>query len=408
MVYDALAEPGFCQALLQLIARRRKLKGEQGQVIGSQTREFRTLYSQGDHLDVTASRVEQSNSSVIFVERLILKVFRRVEAGINPELEIGRFLTERTSFRQIAPVAGSLDYRPLRGEASSLAVLTAYVPNQGDAWSFTLNELAEFYSRASGTPRPEIVGHYVQDAALLGRRTGELHLALASDSHASDFAPEPTSMLDQRSFYQSARQISNDVFQLLRRQLDRLTGGVGDRARTALGLEAQIGAVLRAAVQRPLTSRRIRVHGDYHLGQLLRVTDDFVIIDFEGEPARVLGERRLKRWALRDVAGMLRSFEYAAYASLLERERSDELLPWARLWAGTVSQAFLDAYRLAVAGASFLARSEEENSWLLNLLLLEKALYELRYELNNRPDWIDLPLRGLVDLMAGASLSGKR
>ena len=408
LVYDALADPGFCQLLLQIIARRRKLKGEQGLLLGAQTREFRTLYSLGDHLDVTASRVEQSNSSVIFGERLILKVFRRVEAGTNPELEIGRFLTERTTFRQIAPVAGSLEYRPLRGEASTLAVLTAYVPNQGDAWSFTQNELAEYYSRASGTPRPEIVGDYVQAAGLLGRRTGELHLALASDAHVPDFAPEPTTMLDQRSFYQSARQLCNDVFQLLRRHLDRLPGGVGDRARSVLGLEGQVGSVLRTVVQRPVSSRRIRGHGDYHLGQVLRVTDDFVVIDFEGEPDRVLSERRLKRWALRDVAGMLRSFEYAAYAALVERERPDELLPWARVWSTTVSQAFLDAYRQAVSGASFLARTEEENGWLLTVLLLEKALYELRYELNNRPDWIDLPLRGLVDLMAGASLSGKR
>ena len=407
LIYDALADPGFCQVLLQAIARRRKLKGEQGLLSGTQTREFRALYGQGDHLDVTASRVEQSNSSVVFGERLILKVFRRVDAGVNPELEIGRFLTERTAFRQIAPVAGSLEYRPPRGEPSTLAVLTAYVPNQGDAWSFTQNELADFYARASGTPRPEIVSDYLPAAALLGRRTGELHLALASDPNDPDFAPEPTTMLDQRSFYQSARRVSGDVFQLLRVRLDRLPAEVGDRARSVLGLESQIAALLRTTLQRSVSSRRIRCHGDYHLGQVLRVTDDFVVIDFEGEPDRVLSERRLKQWALRDVAGMVRSFEYAAYAALRQRERAEDLRPWARVFTTAASQAFLDAYRRAVVGASFLARAQEENEWLLTVLLLEKALYELRYELNNRPDWVDLPLRGLLDLMANASLSGK-
>ncbi|HYM49403.1 MAG TPA: maltose alpha-D-glucosyltransferase [Candidatus Limnocylindrales bacterium] len=407
LIYDALADPGFCQLLLQTIARRRRLKGAFGVLTGVQTRAFKELHARSDQLEVAPARAEQSNSSVVFGERLILKVFRRVEAGINPELEIGRFLTERTTFRQIAPVGGSLEYRPARGEGRTLAVLTAYVPNQGDAWSYTLNELAEFYSRASGTPRVEIVGEYLQAAALLGRRTGELHLALASDADDPDFVPEPTTKLDQRSFYQSVRRLSGDVFQLLRQQLDRLPATVGDRARSVLGLQAQIEALLRSALDRPISARRIRCHGDYHLGQVLRVTDDFVIIDFEGEPDRTLAERRLKRWALRDVAGMLRSFEYAAYAGLHERDRHEEMQPWSRVWVGAVSQAFLAAYRQTVSGATFMNGSEEEIAWLLQVLLLEKALYELRYELNNRPDWVDLPLRGLLDLMGNASLTSK-
>jgi maltose alpha-D-glucosyltransferase / alpha-amylase len=408
LLYDALYDPGFCQVMLQTIARRRRLKGEHGDLVGSQTRAFRDLYGAGMQLDVTPSQVEQSNSSVIFGERLVLKAFRRIEAGLNPELEIGRFLTERTSFRQFAPVAGSLEYRPARGEPRTLAVLTAYVPNQGDAWSFTLRELAEFYSRASGSPRPEIVGDYVKAAALLGRRTGELHLALASDAHDPEFAPEPTTMLDQRSFYQSARRLAAEVFQLLRANLDRLPSGAGDLTRSLLGLEPQVGALLKSTLGRSIATKRIRCHGDYHLGQVLRATHDFVIIDFEGEPARSLSERRLKRWALRDVAGMLRSFEYAAYAGLRDRERGDELRPWARLWADTVSQAFLDAYRQIVAGAPFVSPSADEEAWLLAILLLEKALYELRYELNNRPDWVDLPLRGLNDMATAASLKSAR
>jgi maltose alpha-D-glucosyltransferase/alpha-amylase len=405
LVYDALYSEQFSQALLQVIARRRKVHGRHGDMLGVQTRGFRELRgSAAPELEASLSRAEQSNSSVVFGERLILKTFRRIEPGPNPEVELGRFLTERTTFRQIAPVAGSLEYRPRKGEPWSLAVLTAYVPNQGDAWQWTQEELNEYFGRAAGDLRPELVGDYLEAARCIGRRTAELHRALASDGEDPNFAPEPTSTLDRRSFYQSARRLAGEAMGQLRSYLDRMPAATGDLARTVLGRETQINTVLRQVLDRSITAQRIRTHGDYHLGQLLRTGDDFVVIDFEGEPSRSLSERRLKRWPLRDVAGMLRSFDYAVFAQFRRQERAATLVPWAELWARSVSQAFLDSYQQSASGAAFLPRTGEESAWLLRVLLLEKALYELSYELNNRPDWVEIPLRGLLQLDLDGSL----
>ena len=321
----------------------------------------------------------QTNNSVIFGERLILKLFRRVEDGQHPDLEISRFLTD-VGFPNIAPVAGTLLYRRDRRRTAALAMLQAYVPNQGDAWSHVLTELS---ANGDGAER------YAPFAALLGKRTAEMHLALASRPDDPNFAPEPTLMLDARSVYQSVRSLSTQVLQLLRARQDHLTGEARADAEAVLRGWDQMHHRLRALIGRPITARRIRCHGDYHLGQVLFTGGDFVIIDFEGEPARPLRERRLKRWALRDVAGMLRSFAYAGEAAQL---------PHGAAWAKAAGDAFVDAY-LAAAGASFLPADVEERNLLLDVMLIEKALYELRYELDHRPDWVRIPLRGLAGLM---------
>jgi maltose alpha-D-glucosyltransferase/alpha-amylase len=421
LLYDALGPSNFAEALLGAIARRRRATGGMGTLIGSTTRAFARLRGpETVRLEAQLSIAEQSNNSVIFGERLMLKVFRRLEEGVNPELEVGRFLTEKTSFSQIAPLAGSLEYRRGKGEPVTIATLQGYVPNQGDAWKYTLTTLAHYFTSPDlvgaeppASPRSVVeasrlepnalavkaIGGYLESARMLGRRTAELHAALASDPTDPAFAPERMTPLDQRSIYQSLSGLSLRATELLRSQLNRLPAGARDDGRKVLELEPRIAAIFKAFLARRLNTSRIRVHGDYHLGQVLYTGHDFVIIDFEGEPTRSLYERRLKRLALRDVAGMLRSFSYASHAALRAQQVPADFARWARFWTDSVSAVFLNSYLATAGKASWLPQNAEDLELQLTTMLLEKALYELRYELNLRPDWVPIPLRGILDLV---------
>ena len=425
LLYDALATPNFAEAILGAIARRKRAAGSAGTLVGTTTRAFPRLRGpETVRLEAQLSVAEQSNNSVIFGERLMLKVFRRLEEGVNPELEVGRFLTEKTQFGQIAPLAGSLEYRRGKGEPVSIAILQGYVPNQGDAWQHTLTTLARYFvaPELTGATPPVLpksmletsklepaaiavkaIGGYLDSARLLGRRTAELHAALSSDPTDAAFAPERITPLDHRSIYQSISGLEMRALDLLRTQMSKLPADAKEEARSVLELEPRISAMLKSFLARRLTTSRIRIHGDYHLGQVLYTGHDFVIIDFEGEPTRTLYERRLKRLAMRDVAGMLRSFSYAAQAALRAQqpapEKLAEMSAWARFWADSVSAVFLRSYLTSAGTASWVPQSQEDRELQLTTMLLEKALYELRYELNNRPDWVRIPLRGLEELL---------
>ncbi len=381
-VVDALQEATFNQQLLEAMARRRRFRGRIGDVVAIPTQHLRRLRAEDAELVPRLQTAEQTNNSVVFGERMIMKLFRRIEDGPNPDLEVSRFLTDH-GFAHVAPVAGALLYRRDRSRSAALAMLQAYVPNQGDAWSHALTELAAD-GGATESYRPY--------ATLLGVRTAELHLALASRPDDPAFAPEPTRTMDARSIYQSIRSQVARVLPRLRQRLDCLEGDALEDARAVLAQEGELLQRLRRILNRSISARRIRCHGDYHLGQVLFTGADFVIIDFEGEPARPLRERRLKRWALKDVAGMLRSYAYAAHAAHA---------PNGEEWAAEVGAAFLAGYLEAAAGASFLSRTEEEHRLLLETTLIEKAVYELGYELDHRPDWVGIPLRGLRQLLEG-------
>jgi maltose alpha-D-glucosyltransferase/alpha-amylase len=435
ILFDALRDPGVCDALLEAIARHRRFRGVVGEILAWPTHAFRRVRGPAeDRLTPTLMKAEQSNTSVIYGDRLILKLFRRPEEGVNPDLEIGTFLTERARFPHIPPVAGALEYRRGQGEPMTLAVLQGFVPNQGDAWRYTLDALGQYFEHvaAHGAPPPEalqvprplltlleeplpppvqeLVGAYGEAARLLGQRTGELHVALASDPNDPSFAPEPFSALYQRSLFQSRRNLTGQVFALLRRYVRERPEAAGEDARKVLDLEGEVRKRFRSVLDRKITAMRIRVHGDYHLGQVLYTGKDFVIIDFEGEPARSLSERRIKRSPLRDVAGMLRSFHYAAYTALLGEvdggavrpEDLAALEPWARLWHQWVASTFLRAYLEVADRGPFLPRSREETAALLDSYVLEKAVYELGYELNNRPEWVKQPLRGILQHLEAA------
>jgi maltose alpha-D-glucosyltransferase / alpha-amylase len=434
ILFDAVQDRGACLLLLETIGRKRRFRGHGGEIVGVPTRAYRRVRGESKEPPNPApSKAEQSNSSVIFGDRMILKVFRRVDPGINPDLEIGAYLTDDAAFPHVPPVAGSLQYARPHEEPMTLAILMGFVPNRGDAWQYTLDSLGQFFERVmtsyadiADAPFPEgrllpaadgkvppavsgLIGSYLLSARQIGERTAEFHTAMAANLENPAFAPEPFTPFYQRSLYQSMRNLTAQTFVLLQKRARNLPDAVREQARVVLDLEDAILKRFQRILDRKITAMRIRVHGDYHLGQVLYTGKEFVLIDFEGEPARSLSARRLKRSPLRDVAGMLRSFHYAAYAPLIGEVGGsvrlgdvERLEPWAVFWNRWVASAFLKGY-LAIAGnGSFLPKTPEELSALLDTYLLEKAIYELGYELNNRPDWVKLPLLGILSLMEAA------
>ncbi|RPI27451.1 MAG: maltose alpha-D-glucosyltransferase [Acidobacteria bacterium] len=431
VVYDPLFEPQFATALLSFMHAKRSIRGNAGGLEGWTSRQAKRLAESANGLEPYAVGAEQSNTSIVYGDEFILKVFRRLEPGINPDLELGRFLTDR-GFEHVPQVAGAIEYVRHGGQSTSLGILQTYVPNQGDAWEYTLEVLKRYFERVLAKsaqerekmagpdghlfsllhgeiPREkqEIVGTYLESARILGQRTGEMHVALASEKEDPEFAPEPYTTLSQRSLFQSLRSLSTQVLDLLRSRLSYLPESIRGEAQALAQDAERIVDTFKSLLEQKINAARIRIHGDYHLGQVLYTGKDFVIIDFEGEPARPLGERRLKRSPLRDVAGMLRSFDYAVHNALRVQQangliRSEDvalLEPLAELWNTWVSVAFLKSYLDVASQGGFLPDNADDLELLLKVFVLEKAIYELGYELNNRPDWVSIPLRGIRELI---------
>jgi maltose alpha-D-glucosyltransferase/alpha-amylase len=302
--------------------------------------------------------------------------------------------------------AGSLEYEQ-NGQGATLGILQGMVTSEGDGWTGALEELQRYYEACAPKPYPagtadprEYVGIYLDAAATLGRRTGELHLALASVADDPAFAPEALTPDDLGRLATEFHDRAARAFDRLKDNLSRLPDEAVEDAGLVLRRRREILTRLRE-LDRGIGGKRIRVHGDYHLGQVLRVKGDYVILDFEGEPMRPLDERRAKHSPLRDVAGMLRSFNYAAYAALLSYasrrpEEVERLEPWARLWERSTSAAFRRAYGEVMAKTDLLPGTEAGATALLDVYLIDKALYELLYELDNRPTWMRIPLWGLL------------
>lgn len=428
---DAMRDRGFLTAVLDLLAFSERLPGIRGDMVGRPTPVLEALRSAaGVPLDPSPMRAEQSNTSILYGRCFVLKFFRHVEEGINPDWEIGEFLSVRTGYPHVPPSAGSIEYRRPGAEPSTIAILQGYVPNRGDAWQRTLVALGDFYDAVendssrfrlpSGLPsglvaealRPSEaaepwLGEYRGSANRLGWRTGELHLALSSDPKDPDFRPEPLSLDYQREVSNSMIRLAEQAFGMLRRRMTDLSEATGQKAQVALAAEDKLIERFQLFGVRPAGGLRTRIHGDLHLGQILDTGDEFVFIDFEGEPARSLAERRAKHSPLRDVAGMLRSFHYAAYAALFNRSReadtssrSTELASFASGWSQRACVEFLRGYLEAVDQAAFLPNEAGELEFFLNLWLLDKVVYELKYELNHRLSWLAIPLEGICDLAA--------
>jgi len=421
-VVDALGDAAFDTAIVRTIARRRRHVGEGGSLVGVPAPSLARLVPHGAALpETTLSKAEQSNSSVVFGERLILKLYRRADAGAHPDVELGRFLTERASFACTPPVAGSLEHVTERGRMT-LAMLQAYVPNQGDAWRRGQEMLEAFLDRVGSAEPPALAdatplaladleppaaaaGALAPDLAFAGklaRRTAELHRALLSDPDDPAFAPEPFTAAHQRSIYQALRGQLARSLRRLRGALHSLAPEVRDEAEALLAHEGAGSERVRELIERPVPAWRTRIHGDYHLGQVILANDDPMIIDFEGEPATALSERRAKRSPLRDVAGMLRSFDYAAQVALAQRpERTATATAWAHVWTALVSARYLRVYRDTAGDPRLWPAKPADAALLLETFLLDKAARELEYELAARPDWAHVPIRGLRAILEG-------
>jgi maltose alpha-D-glucosyltransferase/alpha-amylase len=436
VLFDAFADEDFARFLLAAIGNRKVWRSGEGEVAAVPAAAFARLRGAGDvPLEPQLGRAEQSNTSVLYGDRLILKLFRRVEPGTNPDLELTRYLSEQARFPHTAALAGWLELRRGSGarkaEPYTLAMLQQLVPNEGDAWSFTLDAFGRYLervmTRAERVPPPaddrglvdlaaegpspavrEMLGLYLGSACLLGQRTAEMHLAFVGASDDLTFRPEPFTTLYQRSLYQSMRSLTGRTLRLARSVLGTLGEDERRLAQELLDRRQDVLDRFAPLLGSKLEASRLRIHGDYHLGQVLYTGRDFVIIDFEGEPLRAISERRIKRSPLRDVAGMVRSFEYVAYTGV-DQARRRGLVPaeqvpvaeeWGRFWYRHTAASFLGAYFEHAGAAPFLPRDREERRVLLDAFMLEKALYELAYELGNRPQWVRIPLRGILALLA--------
>jgi maltose alpha-D-glucosyltransferase/alpha-amylase len=378
-------------------------------------------------LEPRLPRTDHRRASVSYGEHLVLKLYRRLGEGVSPELELNRCLSERAP-DLVPPLLGAVEYRPGRSEPITLATLHGWARNEGTAWAWARDELRRFYERALASgpdvhppPRPagatlldlaamepppirELFISSLAGARLLGRRTAEMHLALANATD-DGLGTEPYTALDQRSNYQSKRNLTGKVLRQLKLRGPRLSGKLAELSHYLLTHEAALYKRFEPLLERRLTARRCRIHGNYHLGKLLYTGKDFLVVDFEGDSSRPLAERRRKRSALRDVAAMVRSFEYAAQialrdATIVREADRTAAEPWARLWMTWTPAAFLGAWLEATKGSPIAPRERAETEMLLDTLNLEQALDDVNADLDRRPDWAMIALRSLEDAVA--------
>jgi maltose alpha-D-glucosyltransferase / alpha-amylase len=436
LIYDGLYNQEVRNLILRLMVQKGKIKHKKGAVAGMPGKNTAKL-SLKNELSMP-SRVllsEQSNTSILYDEKFFFKLYRSPEEGSNPELEIIRTLTENTSFRNIPGYAGAIEYQKSNAEGTTLGIFVDLIPNEGNAWEFTQSAIDQFFDRiitkkeelmavhngenmdveAGSDTMMNLIGSFFSDMiALLGQRTAELHMALASVKNKKEFAQEPFSLLYQKSLYQSFRTLVKRTFSQVKSANASLTSDQSDLADEILKNENFLLSSVKSTLEKEkIHSSKIRIHGDYHLGQVLFTGKDFVIIDFEGEPTRSITARQLKHCPLKDVAGMLRSFHYSIYMGKVKNEskmpgNKKFLKPWLEAWYLTSEKIFLESYLKTAGNASFIPESRTQLYDLLAVYTAEKAIYELDYEYNNRPDWIHIPLSGLKMIMDQLAEKEKR
>jgi maltose alpha-D-glucosyltransferase / alpha-amylase len=405
---DGPADPAFVALLLDNLRDARIIEADHRRIEFAPTARFPDAGPIAVQ-DVHAVDTEQSNTTVLVGADYVIKLFRRLESGLNPEIEIGRFLTETVPFAHTPPLLGSVELEE-DGARSAVAVVHGFVQNQGDAWTVTSHYLDRFVEEER-LLTAEAAGHSDEQAAYLrrmdqvGRRVAELQLALASRDDIVDFAPEPISAHDVRSWTETLLQRARRAFDDLARRRSELSEHDRQLVDALLSYREPLPVRLRELLPETVDAMKIRHHGDFHLGQMLIVKDDVSIIDFEGEPRRSIGDRRRKAPAARDVAGLIRSIDYSATAALERALRSapDEHGKLARAlesWREHSAAAFMAAYRSALTDARLWPQSIEAADRLLDFFLLEKAFYEVEYELAHRPDWVRVPLAGTLRILS--------
>jgi len=404
MLIDGALDEGLAAALLRAMRESRRIAGDEGDIVFEATEALRSLGALDRPKPLGA---EQSNVSIAFGRQVILKLYRRLRAGEQPDVEVARFLTKVGAFANTPEFLGEIRHVAEWGQPTTLAAAFAFVPNQGDAWSVVTDALHRDLKAGLAAQAASGAGKGLAPAAsvgeLLGRRTAEMHKALAAETDDPSFSIESLSRQDVAAWAGEAVAEAEALLDALRKRLPELRPASRALAEGVLSGRAALIGRLRAATPMTPSGGRSRIHGDYHLGQVLVSDGDFVIIDFEGEPRRSLAERRAKSSPLRDVAGMLRSFDYAAWMALSRFEQpSEELRGRVEAWRRAFGAAFLRGYRRHIAGAPSYPDDGRFADALTDLFLLQKAVYEVSYELANRPDWLDIPLRGVRDLLADA------
>jgi len=442
VLFNAIANSPFAASLLSAIAHNHTFKGAFGELMATATEQFDSLSDGNLTVDSSLLKGEHSNTSVIYCDatdggsapQLSLKLFRKVDEGVNPDLEIRRFLDQQGQFANITSIAGYLEYSRPKGEPTTIGILQEYIPDARNTWDYTLDSLRDFFDQIAvqqpdgeavpvptlsllqlqaafevDTPKKvlasQTIGSYLANVQLLGQRTAELHRALATSTNDPVFVPEPFSSLYQRSIYQYCRNLVGQVFRQLKERSHTLPFEVQPLAQQVFENQQTYLERFRLVLDQKLSAKRTRYHGDYHLGQVLYTGKDFVIIDFEGEPTRNVSERRLKRSPLRDVASMTQSFYYAANLALhneiesgiVHPEQASHMQKWTRFWQSWVSAAFLHAYLTVARDDHFLPKTEQELKILLDTYLLEKAIDDLGCELNRPSERIKITLQQILE-----------
>ena len=434
VLYAATTDREFSDALLRAIVRRKRIRGESGELAGSHTREFRKAWTSArSNLEPSPQQNDQCFTVINYGSDFVLKLYRKLEEGVNPGREVPEFLSEQTSFTATPRALGSLEYHRFPANTvapTCIGTLSSFVPNATNGWTYTVDHLGLFFEHALAIPQDdarvrdlvnphlgapktdpvpqivaELLGNYLDSIRVLGRRTAELHTALSSRSDVADFAPEPFTTFYRHSIYHGMLGQLNRSFELLRSRARGLAANAQEGVAEVLNLEGEIRQRLLALRDKRVSGNRIRTHGDYHLSNVLFAGSDWVIANFEGDFHRSLSERRIKRSALRDVATMLRSFHYISHAALFgdvpgivpSREAHPQLEWWAKGWYQWVSAIFIKEYLQTAAAAPFLPQQGDELNILLSAYMIERALLEIEYELEQRPAWIRIPVDGILE-----------
>jgi maltose alpha-D-glucosyltransferase/alpha-amylase len=407
VLIDSALDPHLATALLDSMREKRTIVSEAGEIVFEAGDGLAALGQIGEPRHLGA---EQSNVSIAFGSKVILKLYRRLRAGDQPDVEVARFLTEVGHFANTPQFLGQIRHETQRGERTTLAAAFAFVPNQGDAWTVITEALYQdlkqygLLDTSTGAAGQTRFDRSLMVGELLGRRTAELHKALAVETDDPAFAVEPLSPADVLVWSSEAIVEAQAALDQLHEVQTSLPAGARQLATQVLAKRNQLIERLGAGAGMAPTGGRSRIHGDYHLGQVLATADDFMIIDFEGEPRRTLKERQAKSSPLRDVAGMLRSFHYAAWTAIDRYQRltgADNVRERAEAWRKLVSADFIRAYEEHIAGAPSYPQDPAFARALTEMFLLQKAIYEVGYELSNRPDWVEIPLSGVRDLLNG-------
>ncbi|MBK7579385.1 MAG: maltose alpha-D-glucosyltransferase [Myxococcales bacterium] len=427
VVVDVSGESLVPSWLFEVCSTKKRVKSPWGTLVGTRAPALgRKLPAE---LAVRPLALDQTNTTFVLGDSVTCKVSRRVEEAPSVEVELLAALAPRAAGLGIPELLGTVDLLRDGGLASTLATFTTFIPNHGTAWQLSVDEVHRYFDRVlsqKGTeppasrpgrrgrrgersatdPQADVVGGYVEVARRLGQRVAALHVALA-EAPGAELGVAPFTGLARRSAYQALRTLGAGCLESLKKKQPDLPDSARELAQAVLGRRRAIEELSRSLTETNFGGRLIRVHGDLHLGQILHTGNDFAIIDFEGEPGRSPADRRRRRSPLVDVAGMLRSLSYAVYGVLrgevpLSGPRHEDTLrlePWARLWVNTASHALLEAYAEGVAAARIVPEDEGERLALLRVFVLEKALYEVSYELDNRPGWVAVPLQGVLDVL---------